>query len=184
MYPISLSNMEYWANPIEKFTIDISKSWMAMSSWIYVTGGSQGVWLLSWFINLRLENFLLCSYSIENILNTCFDGYQFCSFEIVMCWHVSISSYVGYRVIYPHVNPTIDIGIWILKSASITSGLCWLVGSSQIGIPKYWHLLGFIKVFSILLTNHNLWPNIIIITCHDSIVCEVAPINIAIFTCS
>ena len=84
----------------------------------------------------------------------------------------------------PHVYPTINIGIWVLKSASITSGLYWLVGSLQIGMPKGWHWLCFIKVFSDLLPNHKPWPNISIVTYPDSIVYDVAPVHIGIFTCS
>ena len=51
-------------------------------------------------------------------------------FLIVMCRHVSISSSVGYQLINPHIYPTINIGIWVLKSASIPSGVCWSVRSS------------------------------------------------------
>ena len=101
-----------------------------------------------------------------------------------MYQHLSISSSVGYRVINPNVDPTIYIGIWVFKFDSIPSGLCSLVGLSQIGMPKDWHWLGFIKMFSILFPKHNIWPNISIITSPDSIVYEVAPVHIGIFTCS
>ena len=123
---------------------------------------------------------LFWSSYIDDILNICFDGSQSCSFEILMCQHVSNSSSVVYWVTNPHVYTTVDIGIWVLKSASIPSDLCLLVGSSHIGIPKYWHWLGFIKVFSILFPNHKPWKN----TSSESIVYEVAPVHIGIFTCS
>ena len=155
-----------------------------MSYWVYATGVSQGVWLLTWLINLRLNTLLLWSSSIGDILKIYFDGYQSHSFEIVMCRHVSISSYVEYRVINPNVYPTIDIGILVLKSASIFSGLCWSVGSSEIGMPKSLHWLRFIKIFSILFSNHKPCPNIIIMTSPDYIIYEVAPVDIGIFTCS
>ena len=153
-----------WDNPIEKFTIDLYKSWMPISSCIHVTGGAQGVRLLTWLINLMLNTFLLWSSTIEDILKICFDGYQFCSSETVMCLHVSILSSVEYREINPQVNPTIEIEVWVLKSASLLSGLCWFVGLSHIGIPKSWHWLGFIKNFFILFLNHNPWSIIDIMT--------------------
>ena len=170
MFHISLPTMISWANPIETFTITLLNSWMTVSSWIYVTGGSQGVWLLTLLIGLMLNMFLLCSSFIEDIPKICFDGSQLCSFKIIMCWHVSISSSVGYQVINPHLYPTINIGVWVLKSASIPSDLCWLIGLSQIDIPKSRHLLGFIKVFSVLFHNHKPWPKISSMTSLDSIV--------------
>ena len=184
MLPIILSSIISWSNPIETFTIALSKSWMAMLYWIYVTGGARGVWVLNWLIYLRLNTLLLCSSSIGGTLKICFDGSQSCSFEIVMCWHVSILSSVGYQAINPHVDPTIDIGIRVLKSASIISGLWLSVGSSQIGMPKARHWLGFIKIFSILLPNHKPCPNISITTSQESILYEVALVHIGIFTCS
>ena len=102
-------------------------------------------------------------------LKDMFDGSQSRSFEIVMCQHVSTSSSVGYRVINSHVDTTINIGLWILKSASITSVMFWLVGSLRIGIPRAQHWLGFIKVFSILFPNHKPWPNLSITTSPDYI---------------
>ena len=74
--------------------------------------------------------------------------------------------------------------IWVSEYTSIPSGLCWLIGSSKIGIPKAWHWLGFIKVLSILFPNHKSCPNISIKTSPDSIVYEVAPVHIGIFNCS
>ena len=118
---------------------------MTMSSWIYVTGGAQGVLILTWLINLRLNTFLHCSSYIEDILKICLYWSQSCSSEIVMCRHVSISSSVGYLVINPHVDPTVNIDIWMFKTASIPSGMFRLVGSSQIGITKYHNWLGFIN---------------------------------------
>ena len=66
-----------------------------------------------------------------------------------MCWQVSILSFMGYRVINQHLDLTIDIGIWVLESASITSGLFWSLGSSQIDIPEDRHWMEFIKVLSL-----------------------------------
>ena len=101
-----------------------------------------------------------------------------------MCCHVSILSYVGYQVINSLVYPTIYIYIWVLKSASINSGLCWSLGSSHNSVPKSQHWLGFIKVFFVLFPKHKPLPNISIMTSPDSILCEVAPVHIGIFTCS
>ena len=101
-----------------------------------------------------------------------------------MCRHVWISSSVEYWVIYSHVDPTIENGRWLLKSASIPSGLCWSVGSSHIGMSKSVHWLGFIKIFFILLANHKTWPNIRIMTSPHSIVYEVVSVHTGIFTCS
>ena len=91
---------------------------------------------------------------------------------------------MGHRLIYPHIDPTINIGIWVLKSASTPSGLWLSVRSSQISMPKDWHWLGFIKAFSILQPNHKPWPNIGIMKSPDSAVCNIAPVNIGIFACS
>ena len=74
MFPIILPTMRFWVNPIETFSIALSKSWMAMSSWIYVTCGAQGVWLLTWLVDLRLNTLLFCYSLIEYILKICFDG--------------------------------------------------------------------------------------------------------------
>ena len=134
--------MRYWDKPIEKFTIDLPKSWMAMSSWIHVTGGAQGILLLTWLIDLRLNKFIHWSSYIEYILKICLDGSQLCSSETVMRRHVSISSSMGFRLINQHVDPTISIGIWVLKSASIAISLCWSVGSSYIDFTRYRHWLG------------------------------------------
>ena len=60
MFHIRLPTMISWANLIGTFTIALLKSNMAMSSWIYVTGGAQGDWVLNWLIKLRLNRFLLC----------------------------------------------------------------------------------------------------------------------------
>ena len=49
---------------------------------------------------------------------------------------------------------------------------------------KNWHGLEFIRVFSILFPNHKPWPNIGIMTSTDSILYEVAPALIGIFTYS
>ena len=149
-----------------------------------LTSGSHGVWLLTLLIDLMLNMLLLWYSSIEDILKICFDGSQLCSFEILMCRHVSISSSVEYQVINTHVNPTIDIGKWALKYASIPSCMFWLVGLSHNGMPKYWHWLGFINFFSVLLPNHKPCLNIIIMPSHDSIVYEVVPVHIGTFSCS
>ena len=100
------------------------------------------------------------------------------------CVEMSQSCHLWVTKLNPHMDSTINIGIWVLKSASIPSGLCWLVGSSHICIPKFWHWLVFIKVLSILFPNRKHCPNIIIINSLDSILYEVAPIHIGIFTCS
>ena len=104
--------------------------------------------------------------------------------KTVISWHFSILSSVGCRVINAHVDPTINIGLWVLKYASITSGMFLSVGLSQIGIPKAWNYLGFIKVFFILFPNHNPLPNISIMNSPDSIVYDVAPVHIGIFNWS
>ena len=88
-----------------------------------MTGGAQGVCLLPLLIDLGLNTFIVCSSLIEDILKIYFDGPQLYSFEILMCQNVPILSYMEYQVINPHVDPTIDIGIWVLKSASIAIGL-------------------------------------------------------------
>ena len=157
MFPIRFSTMISWANLIETFTIALSKSWMDISYWIYVTSWAQGFWLLMWLINLRLNTLLHLSSYIEDILRICFDGSQLCSSEIVMCRHVSIYSSVVYQVINPHVYSTINIGIRVLKYASIPIALCWLVRSSHIGTPKARHWLRFIIVFSIMLPKPKHW---------------------------
>ena len=96
IFPIILYTIRYWDNPIETLIIALPKSWMAMSYWINVTGGAQGVLLLTWLINMRFNTLLLCSYFIEYILRICFDGSQYCSYETVMGQHVSILSSMGY----------------------------------------------------------------------------------------
>ena len=128
------------------------------------------------------NTFIICYYSIKDILKLCFYGLQSCLYETVMCQYFSISSSVGYQVINPHMDITIDIGVWVLKYASISSDMCLSVGSSQIHIPKYWYWLGFVKVFSIVLPNHKPWTTIGIMTSPNFIVYEIAPVDIGILT--
>ena len=90
MFHIILLTVRSWSNPIEIYTIALSKSCIDMSPWIHVTGVAQGVWLLTWLIDLRLNTLFHFSSYIEDILNICFDGPQSCLSETVMCWHVSI----------------------------------------------------------------------------------------------
>ena len=67
IFPISLSTMRSWVNLIYTISIALSKSWMAMSSWVNITVGSQGVWLLTGLIYMRLNT--IWSGNVSTCLN-------------------------------------------------------------------------------------------------------------------
>ena len=161
IFPISLSTMRSWVNLIDTISIALSKSWMAMSSWVNITVGSQGVWLLTGLIYMRL--------------NTIWSGNVSACLNLFICGVISNKSTCGSHCQH------LDMGIKICIHSQFTV----MIGRvSQIGIPKSHHWLGFIKCVSILLPNHNPWKNISIMTSPNSIVYKVAPVHIGIFTCS
>ena len=84
----------------------------------------------------------------------------------------------------PKLYPPIAIGMKLSSENSITNFLCGSVGSLNICIPKFRHWFGFISDFTILFTNHRLFPNSSITNYPKLSSNSVPPMKIGIFTCS
>ena len=173
--------------------------------------GSRDRWILSWVVAFKIylafsnhnPQFLVISEGVTTTLHLgdwpevehvdpllLLHWRSVWWIPIVFIWNSNVSTCLNIVIFGVPINEaTFGSHYWhwymgVLIFASITSGLCWLLGSSNIGIPKVRYLLGFIKVISILLPNHKPWPNINIMTSPDSILYEFAPVHIDIFTCS
>ena len=137
---------------------DLSKSWIKESSLHWVVGGALGTLLLTILIYRWKFELVLYFFSIEEITNTFFDGYQSNSSYSRILWHSWSSPLVGGCVMNPQVDTSILIGVNRSSDASIPIFLCGLAGSSHIWIPKFRHWFGLSVIFPSYFWTTSLVP--------------------------